>query len=327
MLCSLASHAADSITISKDYLPHVHGVIRSRWEMATETGESRFQVRNARIMIDGKVGPLFQYYLNTDFCDRGKIRILDVWGQVNAFKWMNVRLGQFRQPFGMDSFRGPSTFVFANRSFIGKQMCNVRAVGMMLSSGDIGIPLKLSAGMFNAADMTDHDTWSHHYAYAARAIYTLRNLDIYTGFQSVIPDSVRTNLANLGVSWKADRLTLEGEYMYKHYTNRAHRAAHGFLVTADYAIPLKHKVFNRLSFQGRFDGMTNHSNARRNDAGQLTTDDPARRRLTLGSTISYLNGKYLKGLLRINFEKYFYGHSPYSKTDGDKLLAELVITF
>ena len=39
----------------KDYLPNVHGTIRGKYEYQTTTDEQRFQVRNARISLDGKV--------------------------------------------------------------------------------------------------------------------------------------------------------------------------------------------------------------------------------------------------------------------------------
>ena len=35
----------------KDYLPEIHGTIRGKYEYQTETGESRFEVRNARFSV------------------------------------------------------------------------------------------------------------------------------------------------------------------------------------------------------------------------------------------------------------------------------------
>ena len=48
-MVGLDAFAADEV----DYRPNVHGTIRSRFEVATESGDYRFQVRNARVSIDG----------------------------------------------------------------------------------------------------------------------------------------------------------------------------------------------------------------------------------------------------------------------------------
>ena len=45
----------------KDYLPEIHGTIRGKYEYQTETGESRFEVRNARFSVSGNVHPLVAY--------------------------------------------------------------------------------------------------------------------------------------------------------------------------------------------------------------------------------------------------------------------------
>ena len=128
-MVGLDAFAADEV----DYRPNVHGTIRSRFEVATESGDYRFQVRNARVSIDGMVAPSINYYINTDFCDRGKIKILDVWARMRIMQGLSIQAGQFRMPFGVDPFRGPNSYYFANRSFIGKDVCNVRAVGAKLS--------------------------------------------------------------------------------------------------------------------------------------------------------------------------------------------------
>ena len=37
------------------FMPEIHGTIRGKYEYQTEEGEGRFEVRNARISITGKV--------------------------------------------------------------------------------------------------------------------------------------------------------------------------------------------------------------------------------------------------------------------------------
>lgn len=311
-----------------DYTPHIHGTVRTRFEVATESGKYRFQVRNARVSLDGKIAPSIDYYINTDLCDRGKMKILDVWARIWATKELGFQAGQFRMPFGVDPFRGPNTYLFANRSFIGRQVCNVRAVGAKAMYTLPAIPLSAEAGVFSPTTIGDHSGWNSSLAFAAKITYTLDNVKFATGFQSIIPDSVRTNLIDAAVTWSADRWFVEGEYMYKHYTSNRHKACHAYNLQADYQMPIKAGVFNRLSFQGRFDGMTAHSNALRDENGYLVTNDPARNRITVGATISYIKSKNLFLLLRANYEKYFYHHGVTTNPDtGDKAVLELVLRF
>lgn len=316
----------------KDYLPEIHGTVRTRVE--TEFGHNlpaayRFQVRNARLSLGGKVGPVFDYYFNTDFCDQGKIKILDVWGRVNIPGGLSLRMGQFRMPFGVDPFRGPDAYIFANRSFIGRQICNVRAVGAEVRYTFSSLPLVLTGGVFNPTPIGNHMVWNTSPAYAVKATYALGRTKLSSGFQSVRPDGVRANLVDAAFTWNpTSRWTLEAEYMYKHYTSDAHKPAHGWLFWTDYKIPVKAWVFDRMSFQGRYDGMTDHSSAVCDESGELLTDDYARNRMTLGATISYIKSKYLFADIRVNYEKYFY-HSATSvgQGGGDKMLLELVLRF
>ena len=329
-LCGAAEEKSENRL--KEYLPEIHGTLRTRVE--SEFGHDlptayRFQVRNARLSVGGKVGPAFNYFFNTDLYDRGKIKILDAWGRLNIPGGLSLRMGQFRMPFGVDPFRGPNSYIFANRSFIGRQICNVRAVGAEVGYALPAAPLVLTAGVFNPTPIGDHIVWNTSAAFAVKATYALGRTKLATGFQSIRPDGIRANLVDAALTWNpGSRWTLEAEYMYKHYVCGAHKPAHGWLVWADYKMPVKAWVFDRLSFQGRYDGMTDHSSAVRDASGLLVTDDYARNRITLGATISYIRSKHLFADIRVNYEKYFY-HSatPVAQGGGDKALLELVIRF
>lgn len=313
-----------------DYVPRIHGALRTRYEMDIDGKRSRFQVRNVRVTLAGQVAPSIDYFIQTDLCDRGKMKILDAWGRIGITRGLAFQAGQFRLPFGTDCFRGPANYVFANRSFVGKQMCNVRGVGAKLSYTSKpaeGQSLSLEGGAFNPTSMADHEVWVKELSYAAKAAYTVGEVKIATGMQSIAPDSVRTNLWGASVTWTPGRWTLEGEYMHKHYTHKAHRAAEGWTVWADYALPVKAGVFNRASFQARWDGMTPHSDALRHAGGLLSTTHQARNRITAGATLTYAC-KAVRCDVRLDYEKYFYHNGATIPTgDGDKICAEMVIRF
>jgi len=309
------------------YVPNIHGAIRARWEDDLNASRSRLVLRNARVSLDGGIAPAIDYFLQVDLCDQGSMKFLDGWARVKVADGLKVQAGRFRMPFGVDPFKGPANYVFSNRSFIGRQVCNVRAVGAKLTYDFSKIPLTIEGGIFNPAGNNDNAGWSSSYAYACRAIYRAGDFKIDAGLQSIRPDMIRINLLDGCLNWTSGRWVLECEYMYKHYTNNTHSAVHAYNVWGNYHMPVKAGIFNRLSFQGRFDGMTDHSSGIRNDSGNLTTTDPARNRITIGTTISYVT-KLVWFDIRANFEKYLYHHGIDPVIgQGDRVAIEMVLKF
>lgn len=312
-------------------MPRVGGTIRTRWELNTSSGENRFQVRNARVDVSGNVASWACYYVNTDFCDRGKIKILDAWARITPIKGLSLQVGQFRMPFGVDTHRGPANYFFANRSFVGKQVCNYRAVGFKAAySFAPSVPVTIEAGAFNPTSIGDHSEWNRQLAYSGKATLRLPSgFMASAGAMSLYPDSLRVNLFDAALGWCNDRWTVEGEYIYKHYTRKIHPACHSWVVFANYSFPLHAGILNHGSVQARYDGMTDHSTGIRQANGLYTTDSPRRQRLTLGATIGTLlpHGRFVD--LRVDYEHYFF---PSYTTPADPdytscLTAELVIHF
>ncbi len=306
------------------YIPEFHGAIRGRWEMATESGESRFQVRNARLWVDGKVAPFITYKINTDLCDRGTMKILDAWGRIDFTKGLYFQIGQFRQPFGMDSFKAPHNYIFSNRSFIGKYMCNVRGVGAKLNYSIPKTPLSVEAGMCNPTSISDHNVWVKKYTFSGQAILQTGAWKVQAGMMTM-PDSVRVNLSNVAVQWQQGRWLASAEYMNRHYNGSDHKDTHGYVAYANYKIPVTTQYFDFVSVNARFDGMTDYSSAKKSI---VTTEQNKRNRLTLGSTLTYKKTKWLEADLRVNYEKYFYPSGvSYDSTNGDAFTVELAFIF
>lgn len=323
--------AAESVEADKQekisYVPNIHGAIRARWEEDLENSTSRFQLRNARVTLDGRLAPVIDYFLQVDICDQGTMKMLDGWGRIELFKGFKVQAGQFRMPFGVDPFRSPKTNIFSNRSFIGRQVCNVRAVGAKVTYQFDKLPLTLEGGAFNPTSINDHTGWNSSNSYAGRAIYTFGSMKADAGFMSLRPDGVRINLVDGALNWTSGQWIVEGEYMYKHYTHDTHKAVHAYNLWADWHKGIHAGIFNRMSFQGRFDGMTAHSSGKRNSDGALVTNDPARNRITLGATLSYIR-KPVWCDIRLDYENYFYHHGVTAQAGkSDRLVVELVVRF
>lgn len=323
-LQATAAEKKDSIS----YIPQVHGTLRPRVEQSTERSETRFQLRNARVSLNGFIAPMIDYYVQADFCDRGSIKFLDGWIRLAVTKDLRIQAGQFRMPFATDPFRGPHTYIFANRSFIGKDVFNVRAVGAKVSYKLPKIPLTVEAGVFNPSKIGDHTPWNRSLAFASKAVYKLGNVDLSAGYASKKPDSVRVNSIDGAITWKCGRWTAEGEYLYSHYCNRGFRESHAWNAWVDYRMPIKAGIFNRLSFQGRYDGMTAFSSGSNMPDGTLKVDKKPRNRATVGATISYVRTPSMFLDIRANYEKYFYHSGVHVTPDmGDRVTLEMVLRF
>lgn len=314
---------------NSQYFPEISGTIRPMLEWETSTGQYRFQVRNARLTIGGDIAPAnIEYFYQMDFCDMGKMKVLDFFGKVKVFEGFKVQAGQFRIPFGVEPFRAAHQYYFSNCSYLGKEIANNRRVGAAVSYNIPKTNLSLEAGMFTPYSIADHNHWSKKLTFASKASYRIDQVTLTTGFQTLCPDKVRYNMADACVQWKSGRWTAVAEYMFQHYTGNAHKPAHSYMVFGDYRMPVKAGIFNFLSFQARFDGMTDHSSAIANADGIIFTDDPARNRVTVGTTLSYVAKNGMSLDLRLDYDKCFYhkGITP-PAGEGDKVVTELVFHF
>lgn len=308
-------------------MPDIHGYVRARYEWDTSSGYSRFQIRNARISLSGKILPSVGYTVQTDFCDQGKIKVLDAYANFSVADGLLFQAGQFLMPMGVEPVRAPFNSVFANGAYLGTIVCSPRAVGAEAVYAIPKTPLKLMASCFNPTTISDHTPWHRGMGYSAQAVLTLSNVALSGSFMSTMPYGVRTNMSDAAVTWTASQLTLEAEYIHKHYAHSAYKGVHAYSAYADYRMPVKAGIFTQLSVQTRFDGLTDHSGSQTDDAGCLSLTDPARNRLTLGTTLT-AKRESVWADIRINYEKVWYSHGvTAAQGDGDKLIAELAVRF
>ncbi len=309
-----------------DIVPKIHGAIRTRYEGEWDGDDwhQRFQVRNARLSVEGRIIKQISYYARIDACDRGAMKVLDAWAQWSLPRSWRIKAGQFRVPFGIDAFRGPGTYIFANRSFIVKNMANVREVGLQGGYyGKPGLPLTIEAGVFNSKPKENQNVWQKAMDVAVKAAWRPGEFLLSASFLSMKPYGVRMNLVDAALGWHSGRWIAEAEYQHKHYERMPLDGTDAWSVFGSYALPLKSTVFDNLSFQGRFDAMTANSPG---DSAQEYSE-PARRRVTIGTTLEYLRAP-LRVALRLNFEKYFYDSGVDAPVGvDDKVVAELVVKF
>jgi hypothetical protein len=326
------------------------GTLRTKFEYQPAEGNARFSVRTARFGVGGKVYSL-DYNMEIDLSDEGKIKMVDAYIGGKIYKGLSFNIGYMRVPFTIDAHRSPHLQLFANRSFIAKQVGNVRDVGASLgwkfNAGEV--PLNIQAGMFNGSGLPDdlQSYWTRSFNYSTKVQAQLPEtglgkLNLVAGWQTTKPAQVRIHMVDAGVTWTAGRWMAEGEYLRKEY-GAVFDGVNSVNTMVSYGIPLTHRSLKRLSLLGRWDYMGDHSNgvtplpipldywSTSDTTGspvRLAVTDPARHRATLGATLGL--GLPFTAEIRLNFEKYFYSHNnliPVGPSDHDKIVLEFMAHF
>lgn len=318
-----------------NYLPEIHGTIRAKYEYQPDMNAGRFEVRNARFSLSGKVIPWVAYKAEIDLCDEGNIKMLDAYTRLSPWKNFQATIGQMRVPFTIDAHRSPHQQYFANRSFIAKQVGNVRDVGLTLGyKWTDGIPLSIEGGLFNGSGLTNQkDYWTKEINFSTKMqIYLPGGFNVTLSMQKIKPEAIAEYLYDAGIYYHSSRWHIEAEYLSKHYQHKAFNSVNAFDGFVCYDLPLRHKFFSKISFLGRFDYMDNHSDGmayldgQANPEGQLIINDSRRNRITGGLTISL--GKPFISDIRINYEKYHYPDGAKVKiSEQDKLVIEVMTRF
>ena len=174
MVCLvMALPMATTVTAQEktDLTPHIHGTIRGKYEYQPDDHAGRFEVRNARFSVEGKVARAVAYKAEIDLSEEGQIKMLDAYTRLTPLDGFQLTIGQMRVPFTIDAHRSPHQQYFANRSFIAKQVGNVRDVGATLGwQTSLGFPLIVEAGLFNGSGLTNQkDFWTKEVNFSAKA--------------------------------------------------------------------------------------------------------------------------------------------------------------
>ena len=330
-LCMACAAVAQEKT---DRTPKLGGTIRSKYEYQTQEGEGRFEVRTARLNVSGNITQEVAYKAEIDLCDEGQIKMLDAYVRVSPWRKLSLTVGQERVPFTIDAHRSPHQQYFANRSFIAKQVGNVRDVGCALGyTLNVGMPIILEAGLFNGSGLTNQkDFWTNSINFSAKAqMFFPHGFNLTLSTQKIKPDHVGVMMYDAGMYWHSRGWHLEAEYLFKHYAKDAFSDVHAFDSFVSYDIPTR-GIIRYVTPLVRYDYMSDHSDGMRyldgkaDEAGSLVVNDHQRSRLTGGLTLS-LKKPFVSDI-RLNYEKYFYRNRGVAHpSEKDKIVVEVMTRF
>ena len=319
--------------------PEIHGVLRGKYEYQPELESSRYEIRNARLSVSGKLVERSQYKLEVDLCDETEIKMKDAWVRLLPYNSLRLTIGQQRMPFTIDAHRNPANQFFANRSFIAKQVGNMRDVGFQIGYDFLNSKrrtlLSLDAGMFNGSNIDDQkQAWFKEPGYSARIQYfPVDGLAIVPSIQHqrIAERKAAYTSLDMGAYYKTGGWHLEAEYLRKMYREDVFNDCSSVDVMAIYTQNIKKadSFFESVSYQGRYDYMQDHSSGQSgfDESGKkLLLTDAERHRMTLGVCLGVRNN-YFPTEIRFNYERYWYPHGGAKESELDKLVCELAIKF
>lgn len=304
------------------------GILKNKFEYAPEHGTARFDVRNSRLCLAGKIYPKVDYVAKLELSDEGKFKVLDLFGEIKPIDNLKIRFGQFGLPIFNSYITNPGKMPFANRAFVGKYFTGSRDIGIM-GVYDVEnniIPLRLELGFFNG-DSSNNPVWSNKVSYAGRVILGkmigLRSsIKFFDKYQVQEEDEFKHLLLyGADVRYGKENWKVEAEFMNRKDYNEDVNRYSAYLQGA-YAYRLnKDNIITSLVPAVRFDFIDEDNNNKNFDVTRFTAG------IGFG-----LGEKLFRSIIRVDYERYNVNQpleifAETKEKDADKLTVELVYMF
>ena len=304
--------------------PTINGNIKTKLEYATETGMTRFSVRNSRALLSGTISDIVLYKGQIELSDEGEFRVLDLNASIRFFDGLTVTLGQTSLPFFNSYAINPGDLMFSNRPFLGKYFTPTRDIGILgtYRSGWDNFPVSVEFGVFNGSTI-NNPIWTDKPSYATRI-----QLGGMTGFRTTAkfyryPLSDQQDYTFWGVDarYAGSNYNIETEVMHRYNdfdgVNRI-----SLYVQGSYTFPVRNPgIIKSVTPALRWDSIGEN-------LGNGMFDN---NRATFGVAFG-LTEKPFKSLFRINYEHYMVNNAipeflERREIASDKLTFEILVVF
>lgn len=333
------------------WLPEISGLLKTRFEADTETGDMRFNVNSARLGVGDSYDTsngVFRYQFQAELNAEGKFSILDTYAGY-TYGSFDVTLGQQQNRFGTELNRGTKLNYFASTSFLGTYISSyygapsadgqvkvgslgARDLGVMLTyNNKTKVPINLMVGLLNGAGV-NNPAWRKSMNFVARA--WIKENTVLGGFGAALnyytgttPFGEKITMGGAELRYIYDRWIVEGEYasrwlMVGGHNDRLDLAA----VHAIYRQPVKWGVIKFVAPALRWDYGNNIAISGTNSSLEKFNAQ----RATAGVTFGFAE-KLLKCELRLNYEQMFIADKPAAVANNpmfhNKFIAEFYFAF
>lgn len=343
---SIAGYAQDGSSL----IPKVSGLLKTGFEIDTETGDFSFNVKNARVGLSGlrKISSSsFRYQFQVELNADGKISLLDAYAAF-ATGDFEISLGQQQYRFGTELNRGPKLNYFSNSSFLGTYIASCyknanpsdpqsKPLYKNLSARDLGlmvkynnktkVPINIIAGLVSGNGINTM-VWRNNINFVARAWLDCNTvlggfgaaLNYYTG---KTPFGNGMTMAGGELRYMKNRWVVEGEYASRWiYLSEGVDRLDMAAIHAIYRHPVEWGIIEFVSPMARWD--YGHNMTVLSPDATLTKFDA--QRATAGVTFGFAK-KLLDCELRLNYEQYFIADRPAAIADNPQFHNKFIVEF
>jgi len=308
--------AQDSSAVRSDYLPDIDAVLKVKTEYDLDNSLVRFEVRNARFGLKGKINEFMSYKIELDLSDEGKMKMLDAYVRLTPLKNLDIYMGQRKIPFSTDYMRNPAENIFANRSFLAKYINDgMRDIGFYLDyKFGNSVPVDILLGAVNGTG-NNNPQWIERPNLVSRVVFGRETGFRATGNLYYGEAENKDNLALYGgeLRYNNGNFLIESEYISRNWTDSIRIHDDGLYVHSYYNVILTDKIVKIITPTVRWDYMGDLLCSGRIDAS----------RMTLGVNIGF-EPKQFYSEIRLNYENYFKSSIP---IHTDKLTLEFIARF
>ena len=303
------------------------GVLKNKFEVSTNKGVMRFNVRNSRVGVRGDLGDYVSYRFQVELSAEGSFSVLDLYGTLKPFKGLSFIFGQVLLPFENTYIVNVADMLFANKPFLGDYFTqNSRDMGLMMNYKFLlgSFPIEAQAGLFNGRGI-NNPQWATQPTYGFRLI--VGAMERFRATAKIL--HYQTELVNHFL-WGADihyaheRFRIEAEVRNRKNIPTGRNLSGAYMQGAWYYNLHHDGMFHYISPALRWDAMGYDIKDRGVDVN----------RITLGVDFG-LALKPFESVLRLNYEHffvqkdafltYFENRDPY--VADNKITLELMIKF
>ena len=315
--CSSAV-AQDTARTRQEFAPEIFGILKTKVEFDLNNSLVRFEVRNARFGALGKINDYMSYKIEIDLSDEGEMKMLDAYVRFNPVKNLCFYLGQRKIPFSTDYMRSPADNIFANRSFLAKNINDgMRDIGFY-AEYDIPrqVPVRIVIGAVNG-------TGNNNPQWIARPnLVTRISAGGSKGFRATGnfyygEETYEHNLVMAGAELRYGRgnFFIESEYVARscNDTLSVRHKDDGMYIHSYYNFIPESRMVTMVTPTARFDFI----------GGSVFNGNIKASRFTCGLNIGF-NTQQFYSEIRLNYENYFKSLHPYHT---DKLTLEFIGRF
>ncbi len=162
---TLVRPAGREPTLSVGGLVQVQADFGDKGDARFTSGNDRFFLRRARLNLQGKFLEEFDFKVEGEFAGTlaeasgNRAQLTDGYINWNRFDFANVKVGQFKSPFGFEQLYADPRLFIAERTLVNDRLTASRQIGVQVTGDLFGQRVSYATGLFNGTgvNLTSND--------------------------------------------------------------------------------------------------------------------------------------------------------------------------